>query len=146
MGESSSKRRLKVLVITTDGSDRQKHIQDLFSHPSMLETFDPPTFSPSVSSRALRNRYEFFRIANEAGLIPPPEWEAIAAAHESGIYENHPERFFDCLKGIPITEGRRGSKTDVKLHYSCEVSKTERIQGRSNAFESYPPHILLDAD
>jgi len=115
-------RRLRVLVITTEGSDRQKYITELFSHPSMKETFEPPTFSPSVSSRTLRNRFEFLRIANEAGLIPPMEWEAILAAQESGIHELHPETFFDCLKDIPVTtEGRRGSKTDVKLHYSCEV-------------------------
>ena len=61
-------------------------------------------------------------MANEAGLIPTLEWEAILSAQESGIHELHPETFFDCLRDIPITlEGRRGSKTDVKLHYSCEV-------------------------
>jgi len=121
MSRQPEQRRLKVLVITTDGSDRQKHILDLFSSLSMEASFEPPIFSPSVSSRTLRNRFEFFRIANEAGLIPAAEWEALLAAHESGIYETKPEKFFDCLSDVPVTEGRRGSKVDVKLHYSREV-------------------------
>eukprot|EP00934_Nitzschia_sp_Nitz4_P007649 Nitzschia sp. Nitz4//scaffold20_size174350//17454//18944//NITZ4_002079-RA/size174350-snap-gene-0.212-mRNA-1//1//CDS//3329541740//7639//frame0 len=117
----SRKRKLRVLVITTQGSERQKHIQNLFSHPTMAEHFEPPTFSPSVSSRALRNRFEFFKITNEAGLIPKLEWEAMLEAHESGRYEKCPERFFDCLKEVPKEiEGRRGSKSDLNLHYSCE--------------------------
>ncbi len=118
----TEQRRLRVLVITTEGSDRQKYISELFSQPKMAATFEPPAFSPGVSSRSLRNRFEFFRIANDAGLIPPLEWEAILAAQESGIYEQHPEEFYNCFKDIPITEGRRGSRTDIKLHYSCEVS------------------------
>ena len=116
------RRRLRVLVITTEGSDRQKYISELFAHPDMVATFEPPAFSPSVSSRTLRNRFEFLRMANEAGLLPPLEWEAILSAQESGLHELHPETFFDCFKDIPNTiEGRRGSKTDVQLHYSCEV-------------------------
>lgn len=109
------------MVISTEGSDRQKHIKDLFAHPSMVATFEQPVFSPSVSSRALRNRMEFLRIANEAGLLPEHEWEAIRAAHESGEYERNPSRLFDCLKDLPVLEGRRGSKADVKLHYCQEV-------------------------
>ena len=120
--QQQQRRRLRVLVITTEGSDRQKYISELFAHPDMVATFEPPAFSPSVSSRTLRNRFEFLRMANEAGLLPPLEWEAILAAQESGLHELHPETFFDCLKDIPnAIEGRRGSKTDVQLHYSCEV-------------------------
>lgn len=115
------KRKLRVLVITTDGSERQKRIMELFSQPEMAAHFDPPEFSPSVPSRSLRNRYEFFRIANEAGLLPSCEWQAIKEAQESKRYETSPEKFLDCLKHLPVTQGRRGSKSDLKLHYSCEV-------------------------
>lgn len=118
----SEQRRLRVIVITTEGSDRQRCIQDLFAHPSMAATFEPPTFSPSVPSRELRNRFQFFKLTNDAGLIPPLEWDAIRSAHEAKTHDDHPETFFDCLDNVPITEGRRGSKSDVKLHYSKEVS------------------------
>jgi len=112
------------MVITTHDSDRQRYISELFSQPQMADSFEPPVFSPSVSSRSLRNRFEFFRIANEAGLIPEQEWEAIKAAQESGIYEKHATGlFFHCLNHIPVTEGRHGSQSDVKLHYSCEVRR-----------------------
>ena len=118
----TDQRRLKVIVITTEGSYRQKFIQDMFAHPSMAATFEPPTFSPSVSARGMRNRFEFLRLANDAGLIPSLEWEAIRSAHESGMYADHPDEFFKCLNDIPITEGRRGSKQSILWHYSKEVS------------------------
>lgn len=126
---ATPRRKLKALVITTEGSERQEYIQELFAHPSMAATFEPPAFSPSVSSRALNNRYEFLRIANEAGLLPSQEWEALQKAHESGIYAKCERNYFDCLKDIPVTtEGRQGSKTDLKLHYSAEV-RISRVDG-----------------
>ncbi|OEU15603.1 hypothetical protein FRACYDRAFT_240296 [Fragilariopsis cylindrus CCMP1102] len=76
-----NRRKLRVLVITMGGS-RKKQIEDLFSDKSMSSTFESPTFSDGVLSRSLRNRYHFFRIANEAGLLPEQEWIAIQNAYE----------------------------------------------------------------
>ena len=73
---SKERRKLRVLVITM-GAERQEHIKDMFNHPTMKEKFEPPEFSPGVSSRTLRKRYDFFEIANEAGLLPEQEWQAI---------------------------------------------------------------------
>lgn len=89
----------------------------------MSSTFEPPVFSPSVSSRTLRNRKEFFHIVNEAGLLPEHEWVALQRAfHENGEYDRDPGKFFDIsLKDVPVLEGRRGSKSDIKLHYCKEV-------------------------
>lgn len=114
---SEERRKLRVLVITM-GSERQQHIENLFEHPNMSKHFETPVFSPGVSSRSLRNRVEFFRIANEVGILPPKEWEALQKADPTN---KHTEEFFDCLKSVPITQGRRGSKRDVALHYSTEL-------------------------
>jgi hypothetical protein len=120
-----TERKLRVLVISTEGSERQQYIQELFAQPSMRSAFEPPVFSPSVSSRTLRNRVEFFRIANEAGLIPDHEWEAIRGAIESCGDEHgtpsDPGTLFNCLDNVPVMEGRRGSQSDIKLHYCREV-------------------------
>jgi hypothetical protein len=118
-------RKLKVLVISTEGSDRHQTILELFAHPTMMSTFEQPVFSPSVSSRALRNRMEFVRIANQAGLIPQQEWEVLQVAMTSGEYDRDPGKLFDCLNDVPVAEGRRGSKSDVKLHYCKEVRDTK---------------------
>lgn len=117
-----ARRRLRVLVITTAGSDRQKHIEDLFAHPAMSARFEPPSFSPSVPSRDLNNRFKFLKFANEAGLLPEREWDAIREAQESGKYADKTEDFFHCLKHLPVDKNRKGSKADLRWHYSAEVS------------------------
>ena len=125
-------RKLKVLVITTEGSERQASIRELFQAThTMRDQFETPVFSPSVSSRTLRNRIQFFKVVHEAGLIPEQEWEALFQQHAAAMSgdsshsssERDPGKFFDCLKDVPVLEGRRGSKSDVKLHYSKEVRK-----------------------
>jgi hypothetical protein len=123
------KRKLRVLVITM-GGPRQEHIENLFSHPTMSAHFDKPIFSPGIPQRSLRNRYEFLRYANEAGLLPEQEWEAIRKAQESGIHEKKPETFFDCLSDIPVTQGRRGSAYDVTIHYSVEFWRKAKTINR----------------
>ena len=50
------------------------------THPSLAMHFEPPTFSPGVPSRELRNRLSFLEHCNSAGLIPEVEWDAIAKA------------------------------------------------------------------
>ena len=134
--QSSIKRRrkLRVLVITMGGT-RQRYMEEIFQHPTMVEQFEPPIFSLGVSSRQLRNRYEFFNVANDAGLLPQAEWDAIHAQHVSGKYATqYTEKFLDCLEGIPITtEGRQGSRDDLKLHYSEELWRKAKTLNRGRA-------------
>jgi hypothetical protein len=124
-------RKLKVLVISTEGSERQGYIRELFaSTTTMSSHFETPVFSPSVSSRTLRNRVEFFKWVHEAGLIPDHEWAALQQygtdeSADSG-QQMDPGKYFDCLNDVPVLEGRRGSQSDIKLHYCKEVSR-ERV-------------------
>jgi hypothetical protein len=85
------KRKLRPLVIslipksdqdTGDGcGSRHEVITRMFeTHPSLASHFEPPTFSPGVPSRELRNRLSFLEHCNNAGLIPTVEWEAIVKA------------------------------------------------------------------
>jgi len=132
--EKRKRRKLRVLVITM-GGDRQKKIEDLFSAESMVSTFESPTFSPGVSSRRLRNRSHFFRIANEAGLLPKKEWEAIRNASEERLCGHHcKEEFFACLNGIAVTmEERKGSQQDNELHYSVELWRKAKSINRGRS-------------
>ena len=125
------RRKLRVLVITM-GSTRQQQIENLFAN--MSDHFEMPIFSPGVPSRALRNRYEFFKVANEAGLLPEEEWEAIDKGQAEWTGELPTERFFDCLEGVPITrEGRQGSRYDTELHYSVELWRKAKTLNRGRA-------------
>jgi len=127
------RRKLKVLIITVPGSDRHAHMEAMFAHPQMQEQFEPPTFSPAVSSRMLNNRVECLRTAHCAGLIPDPEWEALQLASQDPVVQKHSETFFDCLKEIPVIPGRRGSDEDVKLHYSVEFWRKAKTINRGRA-------------
>ena len=125
-----SKRKLRVLIISM-GGERQETLRQLFSSSTELQRdFEPPVFSPGVSSRSLRSRFECLRIAHQVGLIPEAEWQAIRAAKDDGRYDNVPERFFDCLEGVPVTQGRRGSEADVALHYSVEFWRKAKTLNR----------------
>lgn len=128
------RRKLRVLVITM-GGDRQKKIEDLFSDESMVSTFESPTFSPGISSRCLRNRSHFFFYANEAGLLPKKEWEAIRNASEEKLCGHHcKEDFFACLNGIAVTtERRKGSQQDNELHYSVELWRKAKSINRGRS-------------
>ena len=70
--------------ITTKNNNnmsRQEQIAHMFaSHPSMAAHFEPPTFSPGVPSRELRNRLKFLEHCNHAGILPEVEWEGICRA------------------------------------------------------------------
>lgn len=95
-----SKRKLRPLVISiirenVDESEtnRRQHIADMFAqHPSLALHFEPPVFSPGVPSRDIRNRIKFLQYANQAGLIPKVEWEAIQKAvdEQSGGSHDRP--------------------------------------------------------
>ena len=126
------KRKLRVLVITM-GSKRQEYIKTMFNHPNMRKTFDPPEFSPGVSSRRLRKRFDFFKIANEAGLLPEQEWNAIKNGQEEYSEKKRTESFFDCLEDVPVTPGRQGSQSDIKLHYSVELWRKAKTINRGRS-------------
>lgn len=134
------RRKLKVLVITM-GSSRQGLIEELFADPEMAEHFEPPTFSPGIPSRTLSNRYRFLRIANDAGLIPKQEWEAIEKAEKDSTTTEealvnptlYQQNFFRCLNDVAVTDGRRGSNTDIKLHYSVELWRKAKSINRGRA-------------
>jgi hypothetical protein len=135
----AGKRKLKVLVITMGGI-RQEQIQNMFDN-HLKEHFESPVFSPGIPSRELRNRYRFLYWANQAGLLPTEEWQAIHDANATGNY-NGPmsNKFFGCLADIEVESGaegglqrRRGSQDDVKLHYSVELWRKGRAINRGRA-------------
>ena len=109
-------------------------MEQLFQQPQMAQHFEAPIFSPGVSSRALRCRAEFLRIANEAELIPPEEWAAMENAKGQERYEkNRGLFFFECLEQVPIAPGRRGNDADVKLHYAVELWQKAKSLNRGRA-------------
>jgi hypothetical protein len=129
------RRKLKVLVISM-GGQRQEQLERIFEQENFQEHFEPPVFSPGVPQRELRNRYSFLYWANQAGLLPKEEWQAIDHANATGNYNDGPmcNHFFDCLDNIPVTPpGRRGSSQDVKLHYSVELWRKGRALNRGRA-------------
>jgi len=129
-GAPRSRRKLRPLIITMGGA-RQESMEQLFA--SMPDDFEPPAFSPGIPSRSLRNRFEFLRVAHEVGLVPDAEWQAIEAAQSNQVYQKHPNQFWDCLKDIPVTPGRRGSEHDIKLHYSVELWQKAKGVNRGGA-------------
>lgn len=128
-GTTRHRRKLRPLIITMGGT-RQANMELQFS--TMPDQFEPG-FSWGVPSRSLRNRFEFLRIAHEAGLVPDTEWEAIAAAQHAPEYKLHPDRFFECLNDVPVIPGRKGSDYDVKLHYSVELWRKAKGLNRGRA-------------
>lgn len=143
-------------MIITGGGSRQQSMEQLFeailrAHPDDVE---PPVYAAAVPSRSLRSRFSLLRTANEARLLPDKEWEAIERSHgphvpglssEISIHdEGHametsptvdadPKQFFDCLRDVPVEEGRRGSPHDVKLHYSEELWRKAKALNRGRA-------------
>lgn len=137
---SDNSRKLRVLIITQGGL-RQQALQEQFqqssayrSDPSngerLQDDFEPPVFSPGISSRRLRNRYSFLEVMNQVGLLPEQEWEAIHShlKPDDDPSENSPNMghsaptLAECLQNIPISsENRRGSPADLAVHYSEEL-------------------------
>lgn len=100
----------------------------------MTKYFDPPAFSPGVPSRSLRSRIGLLRAANDAGIIPPEEWEAVRAGAETESFRSaDPARLFECLEGVPVRPGRRGSEADAKLHYSVELWRKSKGLNRGRS-------------
>ena len=148
---TTKKRKLKVLVITM-GGERQQYIQELFVQPDMKEHFEyPPTFIDGIPQRELSKRYQFLKIANEVGLLPDVEWEAIYKEHDHVDHRQNPtsakpsESFFNCLVNVPITnpEKRKGnSQYDTCLHYSVELwRKAKNINRGRNVLACTFAHL-----
>lgn len=112
------RRRLRPLVISM-GGERRDSIEAMFA--TMSDEFEAPAFSPGIPSRSLRSRQQFLKIAHEVGLVPDAEWEAIEAAEKLPEYQERPDLLFQCLKNVPVTKGRKGSDSDVQLHFSVEL-------------------------
>jgi hypothetical protein len=124
------RRKLRCLVISA-GGERRDAIGDMFSRSAaMRRHFEPPVFFGGVPSRGLRSRGEFFRHAGAAGLLPAEEWEVL---REQPARPKHPDRYFDCLEGIPVTTDRRGSDADKQLHYSVELWRKSKALNRDRA-------------
>jgi GR25 family glycosyltransferase involved in LPS biosynthesis len=153
------KRKVRIMIITGGGS-RQQSMEKLFeailrAHP---DDVDPPVYAAAVPARSLRSRFSLLRTANEARLLPDKEWEAIERIHgshasgESGessylgdgrameastesalTSSSDPKLFFDCLREVPVEEGRRGSPQDVELHYSEELWRKAKALNRGRA-------------
>jgi GR25 family glycosyltransferase involved in LPS biosynthesis len=126
----SRQRKLRPLIITMGGA-RKEYMEQLFA--TMKDDFETPVFSPGIPSRSLRNRHEFLTTAFEVGLVPNDEWKAIKAAQNDPRYQQHPERFWECLNKVPVKKGRRGSDHDVKLHYSRELWQKAKTLNRGRA-------------
>jgi len=132
------KKKLRALVITM-GGDRRRYVEEMFSRPEMEREFEPPVFVEGVPSRSLRIRFEFLKIANSAGLLPPEEWQALKKAMEDPLYAAETNsansgQFFDCLQGVPVlSEGRRGSDYDKTCHYSVELWRKAKTINRGRA-------------
>ena len=115
------------------GNRRQSHMEALFAHPAMAAHFEPPAFSPGVSSRSIRTKYGLMTHLGLAGLIPEAEWNALSSLEAKQLNEQDPARFFDILQDVPVENGRLGSDAEVKLHYAKEFwQKAKGInRGRS---------------
>lgn len=125
---SDSSLEIRVLVITMGGA-RREAVEKMFDE---IGGFAKPVFSPGIPSRDLRNRSNFFRICNRAGIIPPEEWEKLRHVCEGPPVDGGRE-FFECLAGVPIAPDRRGSPADVKLHYCDELWRKAKTVNRGRS-------------
>lgn len=123
-----AQRDLRVLVISMGGPRQQAIVEML----QQVGGFLPPTFSPGVSSRDLRNRSRFFQLCHKAGLLPAAEWEYLQHACANPPADSH--AFFDDLVAhVPVAPGRRGSPADVQLHYCVELWRKAKTVNRGRS-------------
>jgi GR25 family glycosyltransferase involved in LPS biosynthesis len=116
------------------GGHRQEAIERMFE--TLSDDFESPVFSPGVPARNLRSRSEFFRTAHETGLLPLDEWDALEQGFQDPLYQEHPERFFECLRNVPIaktSDRRKGSKFDLEQHYSVELWRKSKTINRGRS-------------
>jgi hypothetical protein len=138
-GQKKKNKKLRVLVITTMGSERQEQIRCMFRHAALSSDFEEPVFSPGVPSRSLRNRLHFLQACHEAGLVPDVEWQVIQqqAASSSLAANARPDskNFFSCLDNVPIGKHhhRVGSPADCQVHYSVELWRKAKTINRGRS-------------
>ena len=149
------RRKLRPLIITM-GGPRQTYLQQMFAHPRLAAHFAPPTFSPGVPVRSIRNCRNLLTKAHEAGLLPEAEWEALSTKGEE-LWESNPAHYLDALTDpaqpgssqsphpspvIPISE-RHGSQRDRKLHYSVELWwKSKSISRERGVLACFLAHLI----
>lgn len=114
---SRYRRKLRVLVITM-GSQRQEYISTMFTSNSMSPFFEPPTFTPGVPSRDLRNKYRFIMHAGESGILPVQEWDVIQNIGKTLYEQGNPNWLEECLQNVPVVQ-RLGWGKDS--HYAIEL-------------------------
>ena len=90
------------------------------THPSLATHFEPPTFSPGVPSRELRNRLKLLEHANNAGLIPKVEWELICKAVKEQVPDDTDMKAKAC-------ESTNDAKQHTKVDPFRYLATTTRI-------------------
>jgi hypothetical protein len=141
-------RKLRPLVISM-GGERQEKIMKMFE--AMSSHFEPPTLSPGVPQRKLRNRMGLISTAYDAGLIPQEEWEAFLQSQgeiPTNAYYNDDndnsskdrppsDQRLLCRAwhDVPLTplEERKGSTWDVSQHYTAEFWRKAKTLARDRA-------------
>lgn len=139
------------------GGPRQSHLEEMFAHPRLEAHFDPPAFSPGVPVRSIRNCRNLLTKANEAGLLPEAEWEALSTTGTQ-LYEANPLHYLDALTDptkpgssqkvcadplVPIAPDRHGSQRDRKLHYSVELWwKSKSISRERGVLACFLAHLI----
>lgn len=115
--EDLYKKKLRPLVISM-GGERQTHITEMFNTPELSAHFHPPTFSPGIPSRSIRNRKQLLDACYRANLLSNEEWEAIQSD-----------------KPIPLSQNssRKGRKMDLEIPYSVEFWRKGKSLGRGRA-------------
>jgi len=110
-------KKLRALVISM-GGERQVHMTQMFQTPELAAHFHPPTFSPGVPSRSIRNRKQLLHTCYRANLLCKEEWEAIE--NDKPIPDLH-------------NDSRKGRKMDLEVPYSVEFWRKGKSLGRGRA-------------
>lgn len=127
------RRKIRIIVITMGGS-RKEIINEMFNHPNVKDHFDI-AYVDGIYQRKLRNRSDFFHIAYQAGILPENEWNVLREGLLNPLYQQYPERLYECLSTIPINSdpNRKGNQYDIQMHYSVELWKKARTINRGRA-------------
>ncbi|KAL7533951.1 hypothetical protein ACHAXR_005546, partial [Thalassiosira sp. AJA248-18] len=111
---------------------RHEKITRMFtSHPALAAHFEPPAFSPGVSSRDLNNRLKLLDHANNAGLIPELEWKEICRAVEEQISDEGND---DTLDGA--NNGNQAGEIRSKLS-AMKLKACERADGKHKVIDPF---------
>ena len=122
---------------------RSEQITHMFkTHPSLAAHFEPPTFSPGVPSRELRNRLKLLDHARDAGLIPDVEWKSIyrAVKEQSSASSAKNDDDADQHDNMNTTTTKL---SDIEVQYWGEAG-SENKHNPINAFKYLATEILIE--